>query len=66
MKIATIASNKNIDSLLERKVNLITESLQPSYANRLYKIRDNALAITNFTLSMKTEINSYTSLNINI
>jgi hypothetical protein len=66
LKIATIASNKNIDSLLERKVNLITESLQPSYANRLYKIRDNALAITNFTLSMKTEINSYTSLNINI
>jgi hypothetical protein len=38
LKIATIASDKNIDSLLERKVNLITEGLQPTYANRLYKI----------------------------
>jgi integrase len=46
------------DSLLERKVNLITEGLSPTYSDRLYKIsRINALAITDFILSMKTEIN---------
>lgn len=61
----TITNNNNniiadidIDSLFERKVSLITEGLTSSYANRLYKIpRDNAMAIIDFIMSMKTEIN---------
>jgi integrase/recombinase XerD len=48
----------HIDSLLERKVSLITEGLERNYADRLYKIpRENAMAIIDFILSMKTEIN---------
>jgi hypothetical protein len=46
------------DSLLERKVCLITEGLTRQYAERLYKIRsENTLAIVDFISSMKTEIN---------
>ncbi len=48
----------HIDSLLERKVSLIAEGLEPNYANRLYKIpKENAIAIIDFISSMKTEIN---------
>jgi hypothetical protein len=53
-----IIADIDIDSLFERKVSLITEGLTSSYANRLYKIpRDNAMAIIDFIMSMKTEIN---------
>ena len=46
----------HLDPALDRKINLITEGLPPTYADRLCKIiQDNALAITDFILSMKTE-----------
>jgi hypothetical protein len=58
LNIARNTSDIHVDSLLERQINLIIEGLPPAYADRLYKIpRDNALAITGFILSMKTEIN---------
>jgi integrase/recombinase XerD len=51
-------NSNQINSLIERKISLATEDLLPNYANRLYKIRwDNALSITDFILSSKTEIN---------
>jgi hypothetical protein len=51
-------SDNDLDSLLDSQINLITEGLSPAYADRLYKTRrDNALAITDFILSLRTEIN---------
>ncbi len=56
--ITTTDTAYNIDSILERKVGLITEGLSRQYTDRLYKIRrDNSLAIVDFVSSMKTEIN---------
>jgi hypothetical protein len=56
--VTGLDANNQIDSLIERKINLTTGDLLPSYAGRLYKIRcDNALSITDFILSLKTEIN---------
>jgi hypothetical protein len=58
LSITRNASDRDVYSVLERKVNLITEGLPSAYSNRLYKIRgDNALDIANFILFMKTEIN---------
>jgi hypothetical protein len=58
LNITRNTSDKDADSVLEGKVNLITEGLPSAYSNRLYKIRrDNALDIANFILSIKTEIN---------
>jgi hypothetical protein len=42
----------------ERKFNLITEGLEPRYANALGNIsKENALTIVDFILNTKTEIN---------
>lgn len=60
MKSKTIirADYKQIDSLLERKIILITTGLSSNYADRLYRtLGDNALSIVNFIFSLKTEIN---------
>jgi len=47
-----------IDSLLEKKISLITEDLLPNYTDRLYSIGgDNARSVVDFVLSLKTEIN---------
>ena len=54
----TTVGYAQIDSTLERKINLIAKDLSPNYANRLYGILgNNALSIVDFILSLKTEIN---------
>lgn len=54
----TRADYSQIDSLLEKKISLITEDLSPHYSDRLYNIRwDNARSVVDFILSLKTEIN---------
>jgi integrase/recombinase XerD len=46
------------DPCSERKINLITEGLEPRYANALGNIsKENALAIVDFILNTKIEIN---------
>jgi integrase len=51
-------ADSHIDSVLEMQVNLIIKGLPPCFADRLYKIpRNNALAIVDFILSLRTEIN---------
>ena len=58
MNISKSTSDNDNDTPLARNINLITKGLPPAYANRLYKISyDNALAITDFILSLRTEIN---------
>jgi hypothetical protein len=45
------------DSYSERKINLITEGLEPPYANALANLsKENAIAIIDFILNTKTEI----------
>jgi hypothetical protein len=52
------AGYKQIDSLLDGKIILITKDLSSNYVDRLYStLGDNALSIVNFILSLKTEIN---------
>jgi hypothetical protein len=54
----TATTDKHIDSLLEKKVNVVTEGLSPNYGDRFYKMpRDNPIGITDFILYMITEIN---------
>jgi len=46
------------DPYYERKINLITEGLEPLYANTLGNLsKENAIAIIDFILNTKTEIN---------
>jgi integrase len=46
------------DPYSERKINLITEGLEPLYANALGNLsKENAIAIIDFILNTKTEIN---------
>jgi hypothetical protein len=46
------------DPYSERKINLITEGLEPLYANALGNTsKENAIAIVDFILNTKTEIN---------
>jgi integrase/recombinase XerD len=46
------------DPYSERKINLITEGLEPRYANALGNLsKENAIAIVDFILNTKTEIN---------
>jgi hypothetical protein len=60
---ATTSTNldigNDVDLFLEKKIRLVTEGLSHQYADRLYnKIsKENALSITDFIVSMKTEIN---------
>ncbi len=56
-RVTTIGCTQ-IDSTIERKINLITKDLSPNYANRLFGTGgNNALSIVDFILSLKTEIN---------
>ena len=59
MNIATgITTDNRVNSLFEQKIDVITEELPHNYSDRLYKIRtDNALAITDFILALKIEVN---------
>ena len=56
------------DVLFDRKVDLITEVIDPFYVSMLRELsQDNALTIVNYILSMKNEINlsdNYRKLNI--
>ena len=46
------------DPYSERKINLITEGLEPRYANSLGNLsKENAIAIVDFILNTKIEIN---------
>jgi hypothetical protein len=47
------------DSSLERKIRVVTEGLSHQYSDRLYNKtqKENAMAIIDFILSLKTEIN---------
>ena len=46
------------DPYSERKINLITEGLEPRYANALENLsKENAITIVNFILNTITEIN---------
>lgn len=57
---ATIPMTNNNDySFLDRKIDIITEGIQPFIANKIRNIssKENALAITNFILALNTEIN---------
>ncbi len=57
--IATgITTDNRVNSLLEQKIDLITEELPHNYSDGLYKLRiDNALSITDFILALKIEVN---------
>lgn len=58
LNIRNDATFDNVDSVLERKIGLVAEGLSHQYSDRLHKIpKDNAIAITDFILYMKTEIN---------
>ena len=69
MKATTATTSTNLDigndhityedSSLERKIRLVTEGLSHQYSDRLYNKtqKGNAMAIIDFILSMKTEIN---------
>jgi hypothetical protein len=59
LNIATgITTDNRVNSLFEQKIDVITEELPHNYSDRLYKIRtDNALAITDFILALKIEVN---------
>ena len=56
------------DVLFDRKIELITEGIDPFFAHKLLELpRDNALTIVNYILSMRNEINlsdAYRRLNI--
>jgi integrase len=58
----------NSDALFDRKIDLITEGIEPFFGSRLRELsEDNALTIANYILSMKNEINlsdGYRKLNI--
>lgn len=58
MNTATITTDGHLDSLLEQKIKEVAGRLSHNYSNRLFKIsRDNAFDITNFLVSLKTEVN---------
>lgn len=61
------------DPLFERKIYLVTEGLPVGYARRLNLVSEvsqsNALAICNYIMAMKTEINlsdNYRMINISL
>jgi len=57
--LKTTASSDVNDPLLDSKIDLITEGLDPQYANRLMGLSstDDIRTIVDFILSMKTETN---------
>jgi integrase len=57
--LKTTASSDVNDPLLDSKIDLITEGLDPQYANRLkgFSSTDDIRTIVDFILSMKTETN---------
>lgn len=51
-------SDSNDDFLFERKIQTVTDGLQQHYTNLLAKmLKENALAVADFIISMNTEIN---------
>ena len=63
-----ISTVPNSDALFDRKIDLITEGIEPFFGSRLRELsEDDALTIANCILSMKNEINlsdGYRKLNI--
>jgi alkylated DNA repair dioxygenase AlkB len=62
------AVSSSSDALFDRKIDLVTEGLDPFFDSKLRELsKDNALTIVNYILTMKNEINlsdGYRKLNI--
>ena len=62
------AVSSSNDALFDRKIDLITEGIDPFFASKLRELsEDNALTLINYILTMKNEINlsdGYRKLNI--
>jgi integrase len=56
------------DALYDRKIDIVTEGLEPQYVNRLRTLQpENAITIVNYIQAMRTEINlsdNYRKLNV--